>query len=260
MSANSVNIIDTLNYKRYNYKKHCSGINNNAFSIYIFYNWRKPLKKREKISEAVIKRLPMYYHCLKGLEADGISKVSSNIISGMLNITASQVRQDFSNFGEFGQQGYGYDVTFLKNQIAAILGLDRRYNVIVIGAGRIGQALVSYKGFNNEGFDITAGFDINTKGKTSLGKIPLYDYAGLEGFTKNNKVDIAIIATPAESAREVAAYVKRLGIKSIWNFAPVFLYMGEDIAVENINMSESLFMLVYKANNLIKEAGNNEKR
>lgn len=211
------------------------------------------MKKKDKISEAVIKRLPMYYHCLKGLESDGISKVSSNIISGMLNITASQVRQDFSNFGEFGQQGYGYDVTYLKNQIAAILGLDRRYNVIIIGAGRIGQALVSYKNFKNEGFDITALFDIDTKGKNLLRKTPLYDYNELENYTKNNKVDIAVIATPAENAREIAANVIKLKIKSIWNFTPVFLYMGEDIAVENISMSESLFMLAYKANNLAKE-------
>lgn len=216
----------------------------------------KYMKKRDKISEAVIKRLPLYYHCLKGLEADGISKVSSNIISGILNITASQVRQDFSNFGEFGQQGYGYDVIYLKNQIAAILGLDRRYNVIIIGAGRIGQALVSYKGFYNEGFDIIAVFDIDTKGKTTCGKVPLCLISELENFTSKNKIDIAVIATPAESVKEVAAYVKKLGIKSIWNFAPVFLYLGEDIAVENINMSESLFMLVYKANNMIKENNN----
>lgn len=211
------------------------------------------MKKREKISDAVIKRLPMYYHCLKWLESDGITRVSSNIISGMLNITASQVRQDFSNFGEFGQQGYGYDVAFLKNQIAAILGLDKRYNVIVIGAGRIGEALASYKGFKNEGFDFIAAFDVDTRGRTRLGGVPLYHYDKLEEFAKENKIDIAVIATPAESCKEVAALVKKLGIKSIWNFAPLFLYMGEDIAVENINMSESLFMLVYKANNLIKE-------
>ncbi len=211
------------------------------------------MKKREKISDAVIKRLPMYYHCLKWLESDGITRVSSNIISGMLNITASQVRQDFSNFGEFGQQGYGYDVAFLKNQIAAILGLDKRYNVIVIGAGRIGEALASYKGFKNEGFDFIAAFDVDTRGRTKLGGVPLYHYDKLEEFAKENKIDIAVIATPAESCKEVAALVKKLGIKSIWNFAPLFLYMGEDIAVENINMSESLFMLVYKANNLIKE-------
>lgn len=211
------------------------------------------MKKRDKISDAVIKRLPLYYHCLKGLEADGISKVSSNIISGKLNITASQVRQDFSNFGEFGQQGYGYDVTYLKNQIAAILGLDRRYNMVIIGAGRIGQALVSYKGFYNEGFDIAAVFDADTKGRTSCGKVPLLNISELESFAAENKTDIAVLAVPAESVKEVAALVKKIGIKSIWNFAPVFLYLGEDIAIENINMSESLFMLVYKANNLIKE-------
>jgi|BioPla2DNA2_1021312.scaffolds.fasta_scaffold119340_2 redox-sensing transcriptional repressor len=211
------------------------------------------MKKREKISEAVIKRLPIYYHCLKWLENDGITRVSSNIISGMLNVTASQVRQDFSNFGEFGQQGYGYDVAFLKNQIAAILGLDKRYNVIVIGAGRIGEALANYKGFKNEGFDFIAAFDIDTKGRDMIGDVPLYHYDKLEEFAKDNRIDIAVIAIPAESCKEVAAFIKKLDIKSIWNFAPVFLYMGEDIAVENINMSESLFMLVYKANNLIKE-------
>ncbi|MDD4002930.1 MAG: redox-sensing transcriptional repressor Rex [Clostridia bacterium] len=208
------------------------------------------MKKREKISDAVIKRLPMYYHCLKGLESDGISKVSSNIISGLLNITASQVRQDFSNFGEFGQQGYGYDVIYLKDQIAAILGLDRRYNVIIIGAGNIGQALAKYKGFKNEGFDIIAAFDVDAKDGKTIGGIPIYNYIKLEEFSQNCKIDIAVITTPSESAREVAANVKRLGIKSIWNFAPVFIYLGEDIAVENINMSESLFMLAYKANNL----------
>lgn len=217
------------------------------------------MKKREKISDAVIKRLPMYYHCLKGLEADGISKVSSNIISGLLNITASQVRQDFSNFGEFGQQGYGYDVVYLKDQIAAILGLDRRYNVIIIGAGNIGQALAKYKGFKNEGFDIIAAFDVAAKDGKTIGGIPIYNYAKLEAFSQSNKIDIAVITTPSENAREVAANVKRLGIKSIWNFAPVFIYLGEDIAVENINMSESLFMLAYKANNLkiIKEGKKN---
>lgn len=209
------------------------------------------MKKKDKISDAVIKRLPMYYHCLKGLEVEGITRVSSNIISGMLNITASQVRQDFSNFGEFGQQGYGYDVTFLKNQISAIMGLDKRYNIIIVGAGRIGQALASYKGFLNEGFDILAVFDIDPK-KEMPGGIPVLNLSELEGFARGGKIDIAVIATPSESAKEVAALVKKCGIKSIWNFAPVFLYMGEDIAIENINMSESLFMLVYKTNRLLK--------
>ena len=118
------------------------------------------MSKRERISEAVVKRLPRYYHYLKELEREGISKVSSNIISGMLNITASQVRQDFSNFGEFGQQGYGYDVSFLKNQIANLLGLDREYNVVVIGGGNIGTALANYRGFLNEGFHVLAVFDL----------------------------------------------------------------------------------------------------
>jgi len=203
--------------------------------------------KRDRISEAVIRRLPTYYHCLKGLENSGIGRVSSSVISGMLNVTASQVRQDFSNFGEFGQQGYGYDVTYLKNQISGILGLDKNYNVVLIGAGRIGRALLSYKGFTEEGFNFIGVFDA-FEPEGAIAGVPLMNIGRFDNFAAKNKIDIAVIATPAESAKETAQKVKKAGINAIWNFAPIFLYMGEDVAIENISMSESLFMLAYKMN------------
>ena len=210
------------------------------------------MNKKENISAAVVKRLPRYYHCLKELSTEGIQKVSSNIISGRLNITASQVRQDFSTFGEFGQQGYGYDVEYLKVQIAKILGLNKEYSAIVIGGGNIGRALCGYKGFKNEGFNILAVFDLYPEKVKAPANIEVLNIAKLNDFVKNNTVDIGIIATDVESAKEVGAIAVKCGIKAIWNFAPIDLYLGEDIAVENINMSESLFMLAYKLNLLGK--------
>lgn len=208
------------------------------------------MSKREHISEAVVKRLPRYYHYLKELEREGITKVSSNIISGMLNITASQVRQDFSNFGEFGQQGYGYDVGFLKNQIANLLGLDREYNVVVIGGGNIGTALANYRGFLNEGFRVLAVFDLEPEAVHVKEGIEVLHVERFPEYASVHTIDIAMIAVSAESAKEVGQLVIKNGIRAVWNFAPVDLYLGENVAVENINMSESLFMLSYKFKNL----------
>jgi len=202
------------------------------------------MDKKQTISGAVIKRLPRYYHCLKELSADGIQKISSNIISGKLNVTASQVRQDFANFGEFGQQGYGYDVEYLKNQMAKILGLNKEYNVIIIGGGNIGKALANYTGFKSEGFNILAVFDINPE-NIKIKNVLVLNIDKLKEYLQNNKIDICVIATNKESAKETAARAVKFGIKAIWNFAPIELYLGENVAVENINMSESLFMLAY---------------
>ena len=207
--------------------------------------------EKKNISGAVIKRLPRYYHCLKELSNDGIQKISSNVISGKLNVTASQVRQDFSNFGEFGQQGYGYDVEYLKNQMAKILGLNKEYNAIIIGGGNIGKALANYQGFKSEGFNILAVFDINPE-SVKLKNIPVLNVDKLKEYLQNNKIDICIIATDKESAKETAAKAVKFGICAIWNFAPIELYFGENVAVENINMSESLFMLAYNMKTRLK--------
>lgn len=200
------------------------------------------------ISEAVIKRLPRYYRHIKHLADSGVMRVSSNKIASVLNITASQVRQDLCNFGGFGQQGYGYDVIKLKNELAAILGLDRQYDMIIVGAGNIGRALAGYKGFVDDGFCVRALFDIDPR-CSSINGIKVYEIDFLEAYVKENNVDIAIIATQKESAKSVADSLIACGIKSIWNFAPVEIEVPDDVTVENISMSESLYVLSYRSKN-----------
>lgn len=200
------------------------------------------------ISEAVIKRLPRYYRHIKHLADSGVMRVSSNKIASVLNITASQVRQDLCNFGGFGQQGYGYDVIKLKNELAAILGLDRQYDMIIAGAGNIGRALAGYKGFADDGFCVRALFDIDPR-CSSINGIKVYEIDFLEAYVKENNVDIAIIATQKESAKSVADSLIACGIKSIWNFAPVEIEVPDDVTVENISMSESLYVLSYRSKN-----------
>ena len=200
------------------------------------------------ISEAVIKRLPRYYRHIKQLADSGVTRVSSNKIAGVLNITASQVRQDLCNFGGFGQQGYGYDVVKLKNELAVILGLDKEYDMIIVGAGNIGRALAGYKGFVDDGFFVKALFDIDPR-CTSINGIKVYEMDDLQGYLKQNKVDIAIIATQKDSAKSVADELIEYGVKSIWNFAPVELEVPEGVTVENISMSESLYVLSYRSKN-----------
>lgn len=200
------------------------------------------------ISEAVIKRLPRYYRHLKQLADSGVERVSSNKIASVLNITASQVRQDLCNFGGFGQQGYGYDVVKLKNELAGILGLDKVYDMIIVGAGNIGRALAGYKGFKDDGFNVRALFDIDPR-CSSINGIKVYQMDFLKSYLNQNQVDIAIIATQKDSAQSVADELIANGVKSIWNFAPVEIEVPKGITVENISMSESLYVLSYRSKN-----------
>ena len=203
---------------------------------------------RKGISEAVIKRLPKYYRQIKMLDDANVERVSSSTLAEILGITASQVRQDFYNFGGFGQQGYGYDVKNLRSEIAQILGLDQEYNMIIVGAGHIGKALTGYKGFTKEGFHIKALFDINVQEKV-YNDVPVLHMFNLQDYLKENQIDIAVIATQADSAEDVARELIKNGIKSIWNFAPIDLKVPKDVVVENISMSESLFVLSYRSKN-----------
>ena len=200
------------------------------------------------ISEAVIKRLPRYYRHIKQLADSGVTRVSSNKIASVLNITASQVRQDLCNFGGFGQQGYGYDVVKLKNELAAILGLDKEYDVIIVGAGNIGRALAGYRGFRDDGFFVRALFDIDPR-CSSINGIKVYEMDFLEAYLNQNNVDIAIIATQKDSAKTIADALIKYGVKSIWNFAPIELEVPEGVTVENISMSESLYVLSFRSKN-----------
>lgn len=200
----------------------------------------------KQISENVIQRLPKYYRYLKELSNNQVLRVSSKTISASLNLTASQVRQDLSNFGGFGQTGIGYDVEYLKTRMQEILGLDRPHSAIVLGGGRIGQALINYQGFSAENVFVKAVFDVETEHLKWLSNVKVLNVSELENYLKSNPTDIAIISVQKEIAEDLAKRVISCGIKSIWNFAPIDLNFGDLAVCENINMSESLMRLIYK--------------
>ena len=203
--------------------------------------------QEKEISQAVIRRMPRYYRYLGELLEDGVERISSNDLSKRMNVTASQIRQDLNNFGGFGQQGYGYNVKFLYEEIGKILGLNQKHNIIVIGAGNLGQALANYVKFEKLGFVITALFDVNPalEGVTVRGiKIHMLDE--LEDYCKDHVVDIAALTMPKEKADAIANRLVNLGIQAIWNFAHVDLdLIDKDVVVENVHLSDSLMQLSY---------------
>lgn len=199
-------------------------------------------KRHTEISEKVIDRLPKYYRVLGELLASGVKKISSKEISEMLGFTASQVRQDLSNFGGFGQQGYGYETEVLMDEIKKILGLGREFSLIIVGAGKIGRALAAYEGFASEGFKIKAMFDKSADKENGILGID-----SIEKYLAENKIDIAVMTVEKEAAAELAKRLFAAGVKNFWNFAPAELSVPGAI-VENTNMSESLFKLGYRVN------------
>ena len=211
--------------------------------------------QEKEISQAVIRRMPRYYRYLGELLEDGVERISSNDLSKRMNVTASQIRQDLNNFGGFGQQGYGYNVKFLYEESGKILGLNQKHNIIVIGAGNLGQALANYVKFEKLGFVITALFDVNPalEGVTVRGiKIHMLDE--LEDYCKDHVVDIAALTMPKEKADAIANRLVNLGIQAIWNFAHVDLdLIDKDVVVENVHLSDSLMQLSY---NIVKNKQN----
>ena len=198
------------------------------------------------ISLAVIKRLPRYYRYLGELIENDVVRISSKELSEKMQVTASQIRQDLNNFGGFGQQGYGYNVEYLYTEIGKILGLDKRYNVIIIGAGNLGQALANYTDFERRGFIISGIFDVNPKLMgISIRGIEIRMMDELENFMKSNEVHIAALTIPKAKAPKVAADIVKWGVKAIWNFAPTDLNLPKDISVENVHLAESLMRLSY---------------
>ncbi len=203
------------------------------------------------ISQAVVRRMPRYYRYLGELLEQGVERVSSNELSKLMKVTASQIRQDLNNFGGFGQQGYGYNVRFLHEEIGKILGLDQTHNIIVIGAGNLGQAIANYGRFERLGFCTIALFDVNPEviGKEIRG-IRVYALDALEVFCQTHKVDIAALTMPKQSADNTAQRLVELGIHAIWNFAHVDLDVADDsVVVENVHLSDSLMQLSY---NIVK--------
>lgn len=212
--------------------------------------------EEKEISQAVIGRLPRYFRYLGELKDEGVERVSSQELSELMKVTASQIRQDFNNFGGFGQQGYGYNVEFLYKEIGRILGLDKKHNFIIVGAGNLGRALGNYMNFERRGFIFKGMFDKNPEliGEDVRG-VRIMPLERLESFVRENEIDIAVLTIPKASAEEVAEKLAQNGIRAIWNFAHVDLNLPEGIQVENVHLSDSLMKLSYNINRYMHETG-----
>ncbi len=213
------------------------------------------MEERE-ISQAVISRLPRYFRYLGELRDEGVERISSQDLSSLMHVTASQIRQDFNNFGGFGQQGYGYNVSYLYDEIGKILGLDRKHNFVIIGAGNLGRALGNYMNFERRGFILRGMFDNDPEviGRR-VREINVMPMEELESFIEDNEIDIAVLTLPKAGARHVAERLAKTGIRAIWNFAHVDLNVPESIQVENVHLSDSLMKLSYNINRYMKEQG-----
>lgn len=200
-----------------------------------------------QVPMVVVKRLPRYYRYLGELLNLGVNRISSAALSKKMGVTASQIRQDFNCFGDFGQQGYGYNVEHLYLKIGEILGLDKKYSLIIVGAGNLGHALANYAGIEKRGYRLIGIFD-NSPDKigTTIKDITVSDIDELESFCSENQVDIAVLTIPKS---EICAVTKRLvasGVKGFWNFSSIELDVPENVAVENVHLSDSLMTLSYK--------------
>jgi redox-sensing transcriptional repressor len=207
------------------------------------------MERKKNISMAVIKRLPKYHRYLREMLNNDVDRISSKDLSEKIGFTASQIRQDLNCFGDFGQQGYGYNVKELYNQISGILGLTRDYKTVIIGAGNIGQAIANYTRFGTLGFELQGIFDANPKLiGLRIRDVEILDIDKLQGFLKQNRIDIGIICVPRINAQKVCDVLLANGVKALWNFAPVDLSTPEDVIVENVHLSESLLTLTYLLN------------
>ena len=205
------------------------------------------MAKENGVSLSVIKRLPKYYRYLESINERGIVRVSSKELSEITGLTASQIRQDLNHYGCFGQQGYGYNVRELMDELSKIIGVDKNYQMVLIGFGNIGHALYQYKSFKELGYEFSAVFDKNPDvykdsdvEVTNIDKLPEY--------LANNNIDIGIIATPKEVAQDISDILCQGNVKGIWNFSPVDLKTSNGVVLENVHLDESLFTLTYFIN------------
>ena len=206
-------------------------------------------KTYKRASMTVVKRLPKYYRYLSDLESKKIEKISSKDLAEMMGLTASQIRQDLNAFGAYGQQGYGYRVQDLKQEIWKILGLNANYNCIIIGSGNLGKALSNYEKFRKEGIHIIGMFDADQKKVGEVvGDNKILHLDQLKNFVKDNTVDICILAVPRSVGQQVTDLVCELGIPSILNFAPIDLVVPDNVKVASVNITDSMFTLTYQLN------------
>lgn len=204
----------------------------------------------KQISMPVIRRLPRYHRFLTELESQGVERISSNQLANIMRSTASQIRQDLNCFGGFGQQGYGYPVSQLKEEIGKILGLDKQFNAILLGAGNLGKAVATHMNFSRQGFELSAVFDNNEAVVgTMLRGITIMSDDMIDDYCKNNKVDAAFLCLPRNSVKPLIDKLYGLGIKNFWNFSHYDIKNDyKDIIVENVHMSDSLMTLCYRIN------------
>ena len=204
--------------------------------------------KKDKISSAVIRRLPRYYRHLDDLYRAGTIRISSGALAQSMGLTASQIRQDLSCFGGFGQQGYGYNVERLRGEVAEILGMNRGHTVLILGAGNLGRALIENFPFRANGFRLVAAFDVNPDlVDTKLGGVPVYHVDCLDTFVREHRVSVAVLTVPGSVAVATARRLSKLGVDGIWNFTNVELPEQEmpDVKVENVHFADSLLTLSY---------------
>ena len=207
--------------------------------------------KKENISDAVIRRLPRYYRQLTELCNRGIVRISSHSLGQEMNITASQIRQDFSCFGEFGQQVYGYNVEELRTEIGHILCVDNDHHLVMIGVGNLGHALLQNFHFSEAGFTVDAAFDVSPAViGTEINGVPVCSMEELDDFIRSHEVDVVVLTVPQRVAQETADHLMELGIKGFWNFTNVELSCADsDVKFENIHFADSLLTLSYRIAN-----------
>ena len=202
--------------------------------------------KREKVSTAVIRRLPRYYRNLEDLSLAGTVRISSKALSAAMGITASQIRQDLSCFGEFGLQGYGYNVENLRQEIGEILGVNQGHRAVLLGAGNLGRALMENFRFERCGFTLEVAFDADPDLiGTDLAGIPVLDVAELETYLKTHRTDVAVLTVPGPAAQGLADRLAQAGVGGIWNFTNMELAVPETTVVENVHFADSLLTLSY---------------
>lgn len=203
--------------------------------------------KKNRVSTAVIRRLPRYYRHLTDLSLAGVDRISSQALGASMGLTASQIRQDLSCFGEFGQQGYGYNVSTLRAEIASILSVDHGHTAVILGVGNLGRALIENFQFSLNGFRLTAAFDVDPRVVgTQIAGIPVLHSEQMEAFYAENPFSVGVLTVPKMVAVSSAERLVRLGVRGIWNFTNMELPVSDSsVVVENVHFADSLLALCY---------------
>jgi redox-sensing transcriptional repressor len=202
--------------------------------------------KSERISELITNRLSIYLRCLNEMAAAGEKTVSSERLAERFHLNSAQIRKDLANFGEFGTRGVGYYIDSLREHLTKILGLDKDHRICIVGSGRLGAALADYHGFRDSNFQIVALFDSDPeKIGRKVGDVEVFDIKNFSSVAKRDKIEVAVIAVPAEAAQAVLEKVTKAGIKAVMNFAPIPLKANDDVKVKTVDLTSSLESLSF---------------